>query len=607
MSKSFFLLSSILLFLFTSCVNETITQTGSLQINVISFNGENTTPVVDALLYTKPATKEYRSDSAGIVLIQEMLPISYEIFADKDNFDGVKSAIRIKPDTENKTTLIFVKQEDDNQNPSYTHPPQLSLILPVSHASFTANDQVVFSLTIKDYDTPFQQLAISILSDKDGEIFTGTPDAAGNLRFVTTTLSKALHQITIKATDPEKNEALKIFSLPNNIPVPVQLNSVSAFNGNVTLAWNKYTDTDFLKYEIYRANTLSDKGERIGIINSPDSTFFTEIKAPFVKESYYYVRICTDETQYKDSKRTLISEPGGKIYSFRSTMAVHHPNKPIIYCSSRYENKINAINYKTNEHWESLVFENKIGVIDVADNGFGVEVYVPCKDGNLYIYDGETLRLKETIEIGRPLATAGTNGNGFIVFTTESEYSMYSYARAGLKLLTKTSAGREHFRFLPNSNDFIGITAAYHPYDMVYFKVSDQGELVDRIKDQYHGWYPLDYSCLKISPNGKYVITSKYGSIYSASKYMIFQFNLGSYNSYCDFEFDNTGDIIYASHEGVNKMDIISYANRSVQKQITTRTPIEILLKHKNELIGIGSTTYNTTVIEQFGPVDQLN
>ncbi|MDR0864684.1 MAG: carboxypeptidase-like regulatory domain-containing protein [Candidatus Symbiothrix sp.] len=551
-------------------------------------------PVEGATVFTVPATVQTVTDEFGTAMLKDVESGTYEIYASLSGYGSGKVALRVSPDSLNRVNILIVQGVNTN------FAPEIELVLPGIPANFSPNENVVFSFNVTDKDSQPNDIDVVISSNLDGKLVETHPNASNNVRFETSSLSRGKHIITITATDKDKYSATKTIEVSTVAPSEIILESATkTAMGYVQLQWKKYTSTDFMRYEVFRAVTpyaIGGEGQLIASFTSADSIRYIDKMPPLVSEASYYVRISNKEDQSRNSNQIKVEEPAGKIYYYSITDAVHHPTEPIIYIVDNAAMKLRAINYVTQTEINNISLQGSIGNIDMGDNGFGLEIYVPNNSVFIHVYNANTLNLVTSIMTGLDTRCVVTNGHGYLVASLMPspwwEQPIRTYSRAtGINISGNGDFEGDRMRFIPNTDNIISISRQVSPIDMEYFELDNTGKILLHQDDSYHGDHPLDPEIFRISNNGEYVITGREGAVYSAASSMIYKgmIDRGSLN-FSDFAFSNDGNTIYAGTSNRNSLQIVKYPQLTRTDEILIKGYPKYLFNFKDEIISISKT-----------------
>lgn len=597
---------SLLLLLFVYACNKKdednnliiITETGDLNVSV-SVNGYY--PADQAMVYTNPASQQGFTDAFGSVLLKGIEPGSYEVFSSLSNVGSGKSVINIKANELNEVHVNII------EGVNVGIAPIINLILPQTPAEFSENDTITFSADISDDETLPQNILVTWESSLDGVFNTTPPDANFHVQFSTTSLSRGVHEITLTAEDEEGYKNQKTFEVSTLSPKSVELYEPIKTNGKVVLNWSKFQGSAFLKYEVFRSdeNCSAFSNEIIGTIDDVNTTTFTDEQPPMEYQVCYHIRVSNTEYFAKNSNSQTVEQPSGYIFNFVPNDMLKHPTENFVYLIDKSGNKLIKFDYVNMELVQETLLQGTIGYIDIADNGFGVEVYVPSSDGWVYVYSADDLSQTFSINTGLPTASVVTNGAGYIVASLQPspwwEDPVRTYSRSnGMLIDGNGDFDRDRLRMIPGSHEIISISTGISPTDMEYFLLNENGFIEEHHDDDYHGDYPLDATKFRISEDGSYAITSWQGAVYAANSGMEYKGQLqhGSLH-FSDFAFSSDGADIYAATSDRKSIQIGHYPSLIRDNEILTRGFPIFIIRDGNQIIAISKAdenSYNTGI-----------
>jgi hypothetical protein len=183
-----------------------------------------------------------------------------------------------------------------------------------------------------------------------------------------------------------------------------------------------------------------------------------------------------------------------KNYKVRDS--VIHDKKPIVYFVDDTNSKVVSVNYVTGEIKEGNI-NHSPNCLDIY-NG---EIYVGCGQNKvIYIYDGDTLELKDEIISVTAFDDMAVGNDGYIYIIGDG------YVKSLSRTLKQEFSSREVRYFgkmekHPVRNVFYFTTQGVSPADIYAFEY-DNGSIVNVHDSPYHGDYSL-VTNFKISPDGK--------------------------------------------------------------------------------------------------------
>jgi hypothetical protein len=597
--KSFYMAIIMVATLFFGCKKEEQSKStkGDIYVTVKSNSGYSSGSLLKGVgVFTVPPTKQGITDEFGTVLLKDIEAGTYEVFANLEGYGSGKSVLKVRADSLNLIDILIVR----GVKTGFT--PEIEMTLPTLPALFSPGDPVVFSLNVKDLDSAPASISVVISSNLDGKLVETQPDATNYIRFETAKLSGGVHQITITATDKDKYSSVMSFELSTLAPSKIEMNHISAKDGQVILGWKKYTSSDFLRYEVYRSNSDDQDGQLITSFGSADSIKYTDRTPPIVSEIYYYVKIVNLSNYSRISNYLKVDYPAGKFYYYSPTDALHHPSAPVLFIVDNSDNMLRSINYITGEEKNGPVLMGNIGKIDIGDNGFGLEIYAPSSDGHIYIYDATDLNLKSSITTGLSTASVVTNGHGYLVASLRPspwwEMPVRTYSRStGLNISGNTGTVFEGsiLRYIPNTDNLILISTGVSPTDMDYFEMDSSGNIINQKDDPYHGDHDLDPFIFRISPNGLFLVTGQKGTVYSAASSLLYKGEIprGAL-TFSDYAFSEDGNTIYGATSNRSSIQVIKYPQLTRNDEYLLKGFPKYIFRYNNEIIALSLINTNT-------------
>ena len=588
---SYLLSGLIILSLLSSCAKEL---TGDLNVKVFSNGGFAS----GAKVYTQPASKEGTTDQFGSVLLSEIEPGSYEVYAELQNVGSGKEVVKVVENELAQVNIGIVPGLNINLA------PQINFILPGIPAEFSPGENVTFSATVTDDKTPVTELTIEWKSDKDGVLNTQKANNDGNVGFTTNTLSANVHTITLTVKDKDGYSQSHIVEVSNNAPAKVELIEAKKIDGKIVLKWNKYPGTDFLQYEVYSSDENCDfeKKKLIATINDINTVSTTDNAPPLSYRACYFVRVLNNVGKSRNSNNLLVDLPGGNLFNFIPHDMLVHPTKEYVYLIDLSGQKLIKYNYGSGEVEKTITVSGTPGFSGIGDTGKGLEIYVPSSEGFVYVYDAETLNLVNAITTGIYTMNALPSENGYILASMAPspwwDSPIRTYQRStGIQIDGDGDFERSRMRLVPGKSALIGISTSVSPVDMDYYELDEAGNFVLSVDDLYHGDHPLDPYAFRISNDGSYVITGNEGAVYLANSSMQFKGLLQRGNlNYSDFAFSDDGSIIYAATSNRTSIQIGNYPSLLRSNEILLRGFPVMIERKANKIICVSKKSESDIV-----------
>lgn len=586
--KPIILLTLAILILFSGCKKkeeEIVPEpTGSINVKVIKENG---IAAKNANVYIPETNISGLSDDEGMIVFENINVGITTIAASIGNYGSGNSKISILADTIIQTEIKIVHGLLDSISPI------IRVISPVDQLTYYHKDTVHFSAFITDDNTKAEDMIIKWESSIDGILNTDTPNPDGLCSFSINNLSRASHLITLTVTDTSGFISTAEISLSMLLPGPVILKEVRKDNKHIKISWSKYADDDFATYELYRSvnECLNQTQELLGTFDNMNDTIFYDKTPPIEYKACYVIRVTNTFNRSRLSNSLSIDLPAGVVFDFIPDDIIKNPNENIVYLISFDNKKIIKYNYLNNEIEKELILPDKPGYCDLGDNGNGLELYVPCKNGRIFIYNPDDLSLIKSITTYSETLSAVIDGNGNII----ASLLINGWNDGPVRTYSRNSGSNIDFseghigcrlRRIPGKNEVIAIADNYIPAAMERFVIGTDGKFTDYIEDNYHGEYPMSAKIFRVSDYGEYLITYYDGSIYFTDENMTY---MGSLNNgefeFLDFAFNDNDNIIYAAPYDKRIIKIANYPSLLIDDEISLIGFPKKIITNGNKLI----------------------
>ncbi len=451
-------------------------------------------------------------------------------------------------------TILGACQDDDPTGPgSASH---ITIFQPNTDEVWTSvSDTLTLQATVSNENDFVAGATVQWLSDRDGFLGTVTTADRGVATLVVPPLSRGTHLVTAAVSNGLLvTDAVVIHNI---LPVRAILDLPTASIDGVALRWSRSHEPDFASYEVRRWVDDEDDtaGEQVRLIHTIDDTTAVDALPPLAENVHYAVTVTIEGDLAADSRPRTVARPNGAIMPFLPYDAAHHPTEPIVYLLDRAEpaSRIVAMNYLTRETVADRTLDHGFAqYLDVADNGFGVEVYIARYDDGISVLDGATLEEKEHVTMGHGIASVAADGLGHVYVSlgtgTWSVPTVRSYDRA---TWTVTSENGHYdwtrLECVPGGG-LVEITMAISPPSRAHYVCDVDGRILDR-----DGWSSptggyVYHKILGLAPTGEYYVTHAWGSVYAADETGAYLGNLprGTY-SFNHFAFSGDGALIFAA------------------------------------------------------------
>ena len=478
-------------------------------------------------------------------------------------------------------------------------PPLVFMTGPAYPAMFTPGAPITVSAMVDDRETPTENLVVEWSGSIDGSLAGGITDPSGSASITSATLSGGDQWIRVVATDADGNSARDSIMIHNVLPGVISLEQPTVESSRVNLRWTRAVAEGFDRYEVYRSTTpgISRNGSPLRTITSLSDTAWVDSLPPFAAQTYYRVYVVNAYGYDRGSEERAVAAAGGLLLPNVSVDdAVLHPTQPWIYLNERSSGKITVVDYRAMAVLRTLTIGGWSGFLDLVDNGYGLELYVPRSDGWVEVRDPNDLHVLTSINTGLSNTSVVGDGRGNVFVSMSPspwwERPLRSYRRSDGSYVDGNGDFEAcRLRLLQGGQEIIEITTSVSPVDMDYYLLGAGGEILRHKDDIQHGGTPLDPYLYRVSPARNYLVTSSYGAVYVADSTMAYvgQLPRGSL-TFGDFAFSEDGGSIYAGCNNEKLVRIHAYPGLGETGYLQTRGYPQFLWKVGNELVSLSRT-----------------
>ena len=98
------------------------------------------------------------------------------------------------------------------------YPPSITSVSPESETIISVGSNILFQVTIEDFDSHYPDATVQIESDIDGIFLTGSPNLQGEFSQIYSNLRNGYHNLTITVYDDNGNSSVANSTLIINPP-----------------------------------------------------------------------------------------------------------------------------------------------------------------------------------------------------------------------------------------------------------------------------------------------------------------------------------------------------------------------------------------------------
>lgn len=403
----------------------------------------------------------------------------------------------------------------------------------------------------------------------------------------------------------------------------IKLNIDKVINDStIVLRWDKLTVKNFKAYNLIRSAKVIKNGEfktiseLIKTYSSADSLAYAEGSMPFSSEVNYTLTAVTDSGRIAAYSSVTYQRPNVYLMTVVSDMLIDKSRK-IIYLINKDNGTIICYDYAASKVLKTTTLNTGLGYSSLGnyDGGVNNELYAPTNDGWLLILDPSDLTVKDKIYVGGTYvgSVVALNGKLFISssdlsFNLMQSKSLKVYDRATKQVITRTGTySYTRIAVLDSVNyKMVDVTFSLIPTDLSFYQFGLDGSLVKTFPDSYHGDHDLDGNIIRVFPDGRKFITGGSGAVYTDSLKFQTSLTYPYSRQLIDFDFNTTGDIIYAANKQEKKISAFAYPSATVGQTFATILYPQKIFRDGNELICVTSESrdsyYNNAIclVEKF-------
>lgn len=355
------------------------------------------------------------------------------------------------------------------------------------------------------------------------------------------------------------------------------------------LTWSALNNPDFVEYRVIRK-------EDPAAPTTPEATF--SIRAQFIGRHRDAAMPYTGYVQYQvvgvlASGRTIESNivthrrPGVQsVEAYTFDVQYDSQSRNLFFFDKR--GNIRQFSVASGQTKEVQVGQ-AIGYCGLGFYQGRLELYVPCQDGRILIYDAATLtKLDELDTRMGALTDVAANNNQLFVSGTYSSFGspLKAFDRATKAVVSQGDWRAERdtrLKKIPGTTtSLISLTLSSIPTDQVLFQFSPAGSLVYSQNDLYHNDYPLDARLFEFLPTGDRYVTGSQGAVYSRNMTYLASLPRSGSREFTCFGFDAQAQTLYAGTTG-RAMEVFSLTDYRRLRTQKTRRYLYKLFKDGNQ------------------------
>ena len=518
----------------------------------------------------------------------------YAISAFKEDVGEAGTIIEITDFEDHSIELILMPENFIN------YPPQIQRVAPVeSTITVSSIDNVNLKLMITDDHSEYSNINVKVECETDGVLFEGNPNSANIVEIEVTDLTKGYHNLSITATDEHDGRNTSIFYIDVSIVVPVDL-SAEKVSRQTVLSWSEILEPDFdkLVIERYNPNEYGAEYEVIATITDKSVSSYTDTLLPIAEYLDYRVKVHDIENRISEESTARIELPMGPYFEldyYSVTHAILHPTKDWVYINVNDDaNKIIIYDFTNEEIVKDVDFDYEPRYPVIADNGNGLQVFVPGDNSAINIYSAdENFSLLQTINTLEDVNNVVPNGNGILIAGMDNYY--YNYRDYHVRTFSQVTGevldsigdryGKARIVGNPlNKNVVYGIERTTSNYARIKCEIDNDGKFINyELNDAYD--YRISSRAIYATPTGEHFILGY--AVYKTSD-LTSGLEIGSV-SHTGITFNDDASLIYTCSGNDKKIFAYSYPSFQLISEIETRTTPGKILYRDNKIITVGN------------------
>ena len=321
---------------------------------------------------------------------------------------------------------------------------------------------------------------------------------------------------------------------PEPVTTQLVLDPVQLLNDSTAiLTWSRLNNPDFVQYRLLRQENPAETGVSVHWSPDREATSYRDSGLPYTDYVQYQVIGQLQSGQTIASNIVVLRRPQIKIVRALVFDVQYEADTRELFFFGK-DGTIQKYDVSSGQTTHTIRVGQPIGYCAFATYQGVRELYVPCDNGRVLIYDAATLGQRDEIyTLGSPNApewltdVVASNGKLFVSFTYYSFGApLRVYDRA-----TKTRIG--NLGSLANSNmrlkknprptaatatEFIGLGLSTFPTPQVAYRFSAVGTYVSQTNSPFaQRNYSLDGRLFEFSPAGDRYVSGAEGDIFSTS------------------------------------------------------------------------------------------
>lgn len=346
------------------------------------------------------------------------------------------------------------------------------------------------------------------------------------------------------------------------------LNDLAVGDNNIVLTWSKVKSNHFKQYIVARVDHWKEiygssyHYDTIAIIKDQNTTTFKDINLAESPEVQYRILAYFDNGNYAFSNDQIFKHSKFEFFKIAPFDIIHNVKKHRLYFFENSNGTITSYDYINRVVISKIKLDTSIVYSYLYDDGLVSRLIVPTLDNRLLFLNESDLKTIDSLNIGSGCYSVVINDSKVFV----GKFNNFSYQIFDLnthKLINAIGNGSNNRLFLvPNSGtDILSVTTDQIPPSIYKVHFDNDGKYSFLNSSKFD--QAIDNLIFRIFPDGKHLITSEKGAIFSTSLTFIAQLPLPSeYYLFSDFCITDGCNKIYAA--GSRDKSILEYSFPSI-------------------------------------------
>ncbi len=356
----------------------------------------------------------------------------------------------------------------------------------------------------------------------------------------------------------------------------ILLNDLTVTDHSIVLNWSKVQSKHFVQYTVARINQwkkfygCSYEYDTVAIITDQNTLSFEDNNLAESPDLRYYImaKIGNGTAPIYSNVQQYLS-PKYKILETSPFDVIQNINKQTLYFFENGKGSIiSTYDYANDTIISKIKMDSLIGYSYLYDDGLSRRLIVPSRENKLLLLNEDDLKVSDTINIGFDCNSLVANNSKIFTLTNDGAFSNRIYNINTHQLIKEIGGSSNDRLFLmPNSStDLINVTIDITPPSI--YKVNfSENDVYSSLGFSGYDDRPIDNLIFRIFPDGKYLITSNVGAIFSSDLTFISQLPIpDQYFKFSDFSINNDGNQIYAGGSGDKSIIEYTFPEMNISK-----------------------------------------